>query len=98
MRSLTFKLTVAFLLTSVLGIGLAAVIARGVTAREFSRFVMGQQRNDFVAKAEAYYRDHGSWAGAGEYFRQSEDAPPSEPGAPRRPPHETQVTAYGTLN
>ena len=48
MRSLTFKLIVAFLLTSVLGIGLAAVIARGVTAREFGRFVMGQQRNDLL--------------------------------------------------
>jgi signal transduction histidine kinase len=70
----------------VLGIGLAAVIARGVTAREFSRFVMGQQRNDFVAKAEAYYQTRGSWAGAGEYFRQSNAAPSSEPDAPRRPP------------
>jgi signal transduction histidine kinase len=86
MRSLTFKLIVAFLLTSVLGIGLAAVIARGVTAREFSRFVMGQQRNDFVARAEAYYQTRGSWAGAGEYFRQSNAAPSSEPDAPRRPP------------
>ena len=86
MRSLTFKLIVAFLLTSVLGIGLAAVIARGVTAREFGRFVMGQQRNDFVAKAEAYYQTRGSWAGAGEYFRQLNAVPPSEPDAPRRPP------------
>jgi signal transduction histidine kinase len=86
MRSLTFKLTGAFLITSLLGIGLAAVIARGVTGREFSRFVMGQQRNDFVARAEAYYRTRGSWAGAGEYFRQLDAAPPSEPDTPRRPP------------
>ena len=85
MRSLTFKLIVAFILTSVLGIGLAAVIARGVTMREFSRFVMGQQRNDFVAKAEAYYQTRGSWAGASEYFRQLNTAPPSEPDAPRPP-------------
>ena len=85
MRSLTFKLIVAFLLTSVLGVGLAAVIARGVTAREFSRFVMGQLRNEFVANAASYYQAHGSWAGAGEYFRQLDAAPP-EPGAPPRPP------------
>jgi signal transduction histidine kinase len=86
MRSLTFKLIVAFLLTSVLGIGLAAVIARGVTAREFGRFVMGQQRNDFVARAEAYYQTRGSWAGAGEYFRRPDVSPPPDPGAPPRPP------------
>ena len=86
MRSLTFKLIVAFLLTSVLGIGLAAVVARSVTTREFSQFVMGQLRNEFVANAEAYYQSHGSWAGAGEYFRQLDAAPPPEPGAPPRPP------------
>ena len=82
MRSLTFKLIAAFLVTSVLGVGLAAVLARGVTTREFSRFVMGQLRNEFVANAVAYYRAHGSWAGASEYFRQMDDPPP-EPGAPR---------------
>jgi signal transduction histidine kinase len=85
MRSLTFKLIVAFLLTSVLGVGLAALVARQVTTREFGRFVMGQQRNDFVANAESYYRAHGSWAGVGEHLRQL-DAPPPEPGAPPRPP------------
>jgi signal transduction histidine kinase len=84
-RSLTFKLIVAFLLTSVLGVGLAAVVARQVTTFEFSRFVMGQQRNEFVANAAAYYQMNGSWAGAGEYFRKL-DAPPPEPGAPPRPP------------
>jgi signal transduction histidine kinase len=84
-RSLTFKLIVAFLLTSVLGVGLAAVVARQVTAREFGRFVMGQQRNDFVASAESYYRAYGSWVGVGDYFRQME-APPPYPGAPPGPP------------
>jgi signal transduction histidine kinase len=85
MRSLTFKLIAAFLLTSVVAVGLAAVVARQVTAREFARFVMGQQRNEFVASAAAYYRAHGSWAGAGDPFRRPE-APPPEPGAPPRPP------------
>jgi signal transduction histidine kinase len=86
MRSLTWKLIVAFLLTSVLGIGLAAVIARGVTTREFGAFVMGQLRNEFVANAARYYEEHGSWADAGDYFRHLNAAPPDEPGAPPRPP------------
>jgi signal transduction histidine kinase len=83
-RSLTFKLIIAFLLTSVLGVGLAAVVAREVTTREFSRFVMGQLRSQFVANSAAYYHAHGSWDGAGEYLR--EFATPPEPGAPPRPP------------
>lgn len=86
MRSLTAKLIVAFLLISILGVGLAAVIARQVTAREFGSFIMGELRNEFVAKAEAYYRDHGSWAGAGDYFRRLEQSPSPEAGAPPRPP------------
>src|SRR5512139_1305904 len=86
MRSLTAKLIGAFLLTSILGIGLALVVARTVTEREFERFVMGQLRNDYAASAEAYYRAHGSFAGAGELLRQLNASPPQEPGAPRRPP------------
>jgi signal transduction histidine kinase len=85
-RSLTLKLIAAFLLTSVLGVGLAAILAREVTTREFSQFVMGQLRNEFVANAAAYYRANGSWAGAGEYFRQWDVSPPPEPDAAPRPP------------
>jgi len=85
MRSLTLKLIVAFLLTSVLGVGLAAILAGQVTTREFSQFVMGQLRTEFVANAAAYYQTHGSWAGAGEYLRQLDVSPPPEPGAPPRP-------------
>ena len=83
MRSLTVKLILAFLLISVIGIGLAAVIARAATGREFDRFITDRARGEFVANAASYYRTHGSWAGAGDYFRQL-NAP--GPGAPQRPP------------
>jgi signal transduction histidine kinase len=86
MRSLTGKLIVAFLLTTILGIGLAAAVARAVTTREFRSFVMDQLRTQFVTRAESYYETRGSWAGAGEYFRQLESEPAAEPGAPPRPP------------
>jgi signal transduction histidine kinase len=82
MRSLTLKLILSFLLISVIGIGLAAVIARAATGRQFDRFVMDRTRSEFVANAASYYQAHGSWAGAGDYFRQL-NAP--EPGAPQRP-------------
>ncbi len=40
--------------------------------------------HNFIASAETFYQRHGSWAGAGEFFRQLERPP--EPGAPPRPP------------
>ena len=83
MRSLTVKLILAFLLISVIGIGLAAVLARAVTGREFDRFIMDSARGEFLADAASYYQTHGSWDGAGDYFRQPNGHP--EPGAPPRP-------------
>ena len=79
MRSLTVKLILAFLLVTVIGIGLAAVFARAVTGREFDRFIMDRARGEFLADAASYYRTHGSWDGAGDYFRQPNGHP--EPGA-----------------
>lgn len=97
MRSLTVKLIAAFLLTSILGIGLAVVVGRTVTEREFERFVMGQLRNDYAANAEAYYRAHGSFAGAGELQRQLNASTPQEPGAPSRPPQFILVDENGVV-
>ena len=83
MRSLTFRLILAFLLISVIGIGLAAGLTRVVTGREFDRFITDRARGEFVANAAAYYQAHGSWADADDHFRQI-DARPA-PGAPERP-------------
>ena len=80
MRSLTVKLILAFLLISVVSVALAAVLARAATGREFDRFIMDRARGEFLAGAASYYQAHGSWDGAGDYFRQP-DAPPA-PGAP----------------
>ncbi len=96
MRSLTFKLIVAFLLTSVLGVGLAAILAWQVTTREFDRFIMGQLRNEFVANAAAYYHDRGSWVGAGDYFRRLDASPPPDPRTPPRPPQFVLADEKGT--
>ena len=95
MRSLTLKLVLAFLLISVVGIGLAAVLARLATAREFDRFVLGQLRTEFVANATTYYQSHGSWAAAADYFDQLNGRP--ERGAPPRPPQFALVDQAGTV-
>jgi signal transduction histidine kinase len=95
MRSLTVKLILAFLLISVIGIGLAAVFARAVTGREFDRFIMDGARGEFLAGAESYYQMHGSWDGAGDYFRQLNGTP--RPGAPPQPASFALVDQSGTV-
>jgi signal transduction histidine kinase len=89
MRSLTLKLILATLLTSIIGIGLAAVLARVATGREFDRFIMDRSRVEFVASAATYYQAHGSWTGAGDYFRQL--------GVPQRLPQFVLVDQEGTV-
>jgi len=82
MHSLTFRLILAFVLISVIGTGLAAGLARVGAGREFDRFVTDRARDEFVAKAVAYYQAHGSWADADDYFRRPAALP--APGAPQR--------------
>lgn len=62
-RSLGAKLILAFALVSVLGVGLASLLAHWVTVREFERFFQDKNRAEFVAGAGAYYQAHGTWEG-----------------------------------
>jgi signal transduction histidine kinase len=91
MRSLTFKLMLAFLAISLIGAVLASVFARWITVQEFDRLVLDQAQTNFMAEVTAYYETHGSWIGATEYFRQKAQAsqPPPRPdntGNVRQPP------------
>ena len=70
MRSLAFKLTLAFLLVSLVGVALVAVFARRATVTEFDRFVLNQATRDFLAQVSAYYQITGSWAGVVQYVAQ----------------------------
>ncbi len=91
MRSLTFKLMLAFLAISLIGAVLASVFARWITVQEFDRLVMEQAQSNFMAEVTAYYQTRGSWAGITDYFRQkaqsSEPPPrPANTGNPQPPP------------
>ncbi len=61
--SLTFKLTLAFLVVSLIGVALVAIFSRLITEREFDRFRLEQARSDFITAATAYYQAHDSWQG-----------------------------------
>jgi signal transduction histidine kinase len=69
MRSLTFKLVLAFLLTSVTGVALASVFIRQSVTSEFDEYVLAQQRATFVDEIGAYYARAGSWVGVDQWLR-----------------------------
>ena len=61
--SLTVKLTLAFLLVSLVGIALVAVFAGAVAAREFDSFVAVQNEELLVNQLAAFYEENGAWHG-----------------------------------
>jgi signal transduction histidine kinase len=63
MRSLTFNLVLAFLLTSVAGMALAALFIRQSVTSEFDSYVITQQRAAFIDELSAYYERSGTWDG-----------------------------------
>jgi signal transduction histidine kinase len=73
---LTHKLTLAFLLVSILAIGLAALFIQGRIAYEFNRYIEGQQQNDFVFAVSSYYRANNTFNGVDTYLRENQLLPP----------------------
>jgi signal transduction histidine kinase len=70
MRSLTFKLVLAFLLTSVAGMALAAIFIRQSVTSEFDSYVITQQRGVFIDELSAYYERSGAWDGIDGWLRE----------------------------
>ena len=63
MRSLSLKLTLAFLFVSLIGIIGALLIIQQRTRSEFDRFLFNQDKTDLVAALNQYYLENGSWQG-----------------------------------
>ena len=76
MRSLTAKVTFAFLLVSLTVAALFAVFAQLATIKEFDRFVLEQMQSDFTRTVSSYYQVHGSWIDIGEILHQETLPPP----------------------
>lgn len=75
MRSLSVKLTLAFLLVGLTGAVLVALFIRRSTQREFARLVVDQNQQVLVNMLTRHYQATGSWEGIETVFR------PGEPGA-----------------
>jgi signal transduction histidine kinase len=63
MRSLTLKLTLAFLFVGLIGALLVAVFVGMRTQREFDQFISDRYQQDMVDQLADFYRQNGSWQG-----------------------------------
>lgn len=69
MRSLAFKLTLAFLLVGLIGAVLVAFMVRAQTQRQFSQLVMDQNQQVLIDRLTEFYAANGSWQGVESIFR-----------------------------
>ena len=63
MRSLTLKLTLAFLLVGLTGSIVVALSVRLQTQQRFNQFVVRMDSSEIVANLLTYYEKNGSWDG-----------------------------------
>jgi signal transduction histidine kinase len=79
MRSLRFRLTLAFLIVGVLGVAVGAVVASHRASGAFQEFTFARNQEGLVAHLASYYEENGNWDGVAASF------PPSGPGGPGNP-------------
>ena len=70
LRTLTQKIIVSFLIVSLVGIALVAVITRLTNIREFDTLLVNQAKSQLVELAASYYETYGSWDDFGTFMRQ----------------------------
>jgi len=78
MRSLTVKLTLAFLLIGLTGAVMVAFLVRRSTQRQFDRFVLDQNQQTLVSNLIQYYQANRSWTGVETVFRTGQNSPPTQ--------------------
>ncbi|MEI2610749.1 MAG: HAMP domain-containing sensor histidine kinase [Candidatus Promineifilaceae bacterium] len=81
MRSLTFKLILAFLMIGLTGAGLVALFVGQLTQREFDEFVYDSYQLEFSERLAGYYQTHGSWENVETNFNENNQN--QNPGPPQ---------------
>jgi signal transduction histidine kinase len=79
------KLILAFLLVSLAGTAVVAVLAGRSANTAFDRYRLIQDQANFMAEVSAYYQNNGSWQGVDAYVRQKMRPFPPPPGGETRP-------------
>lgn len=76
MRSLTVKLTVAFLIVGLVGTVLMALLVSGQTQREFDQFIADRYGTELQKELIDYYQSNGGWQGIGAILMRNPYARP----------------------
>jgi len=84
MRSISFKLILAFLSIGIISVAVIFVTATLNTRAEFIRFLTEQSQSDVVTQLSTYYQQYGSWEGVESVLHPDgdEQGPGSGPGGP----------------
>ncbi len=69
MRSIAFKLTLAFLIVGLTGAILVAILVHQRTRTAFDQFIIDQSRQTLIDNLQQYYQINGGWQGVEEYLR-----------------------------
>jgi len=78
---LTSKLTLAFLLVSLIAVGLAAAFVGITTSMGFNQYIIDQREAQFIGVVTEYYRENSRWRGVDVALRQQGLLPPfAQPG------------------
>jgi hypothetical protein len=79
LRSLTLKILLSFLLVSLLGIALVAIISRLTNIREFNTLLVNQAKSQLADLAASYYETNGNLDGFRTNMRSEiQDLAPSQ--------------------
>ena len=73
---LNLKLTLAFLLISLLAVGLAAIFIWGSISNAFNQYLQNLQQNSFAVAVTTYYQTNNTWNGVDTYLRSQQLLPP----------------------
>ena len=90
LRSLTVKLTLAFLLVGIAGIILVAAVVRFYTQREFNKLIVDQNQQALLTNLVQFYESNQSWAGVETVLR-----PGIQVGIQQAPPQTHPVNGPG---
>ena len=102
MRSITFKLILAFLSIGIISVAVIFVTATLNTRAEFIRFLTDQTQTNVVTQLSDYYQEYGSWEGVESVLHPDGDEPgmgpgPGGPGPNRRFNPYTLTTENGRV-
>jgi signal transduction histidine kinase len=76
MRSLTLKLSLAFLLVALTGVSLVALVIRERTRTAFDTFLVNREQQTLVENLQGYFEATGSWQGVADYWQVATGNPP----------------------